>query len=345
MTLLPRSLYTRLMQQHPVPQNVTQYQFRLVGDMTLKQFLELMGGILLAYLFYASNLVFLFKWPLALLSIFLGIALAFFPIEDRPLDQWIINLVRAIYKPTRFIWKKSNKIPPLFLFSSHSQKNVNAVTKTIKAPTRAPTPAPISDLSATESAQLASVDTLFRTSSALAPEKCLQTRSSLGDTTPIDKPSVHIRKLRALTDTPPVIHPPCPAISIQPPRPSEAHQSEGGSTLVFQAPTIHADTPPPSTGTIKTISLPAAPTLPNLITGIVVNSGGKLVENAIVQIVDQTGVPARAIKTNSLGRFFTSTPLGPGTYTIEVDISGLHFTPQQLVVSNAVIPPFELRAS
>ena len=41
------------MQQHPVPQNVTQYQFRLVGDMTLKQFLELAGGMLLAYLIYA----------------------------------------------------------------------------------------------------------------------------------------------------------------------------------------------------------------------------------------------------------------------------------------------------
>ena len=74
------------MQQHPVPQNVTQYQFRLVGDMTLKQFLELAGGMLLAYLIYASNLFIVFKLPLALLGLFLGIALAFFPIEDRPLD-------------------------------------------------------------------------------------------------------------------------------------------------------------------------------------------------------------------------------------------------------------------
>src|SRR3989339_2182515 len=142
------------MQQHPVPQNVTQYQFRLVGDMTLKQFLELLGGILLAYLFYASNLVFIFKWPLALLSVFVGIALAFFPIEDRPLDQWVTNFLKSIYNPTRFIWKKTNKIPSFFSFTPAPTITTDTVTKTIKAPTLAPTTTPISDLSPNESARL-----------------------------------------------------------------------------------------------------------------------------------------------------------------------------------------------
>lgn len=325
------------MQQHPVPQNVTQYQFRLVGDMTLKQFLELMGGVLLAYLFYTSNLIFIFKWPLALLSIFLGFALAFLPIEDRPLDQWIINLLHAIYKPTRFIWKKSNKIPPLFLFSPHSQENVNVVTKTIKAPSRMPPPTPISDLSDAESAQVASVDALFAT--APLPPSTINHQPS----TILPKPSVHIRKLHAPTGTILAVHPTSPTVVLAETGP--ATPTAPVNAVIFTAPTIHADTPAAPPGTMKTISLPAAPTLPNLVTGIVVDLEGKLVENAIVQIVDQGGVPARAIKTNSLGRFFTSTPLGPGTYSIEVDSPGHQFTPQQLVVSNAVIPPFELRAT
>ena len=96
------------MQQHPIPQNVTQYQFRLVGDMTLKQFLELAGGMVLAYLFFASNLIFIVKWPLVILSLLFGAGLAFFPIEDRPLDQWITNFIKAIYQPTRFTWQKTN---------------------------------------------------------------------------------------------------------------------------------------------------------------------------------------------------------------------------------------------
>ncbi|MFH1244552.1 MAG: PrgI family protein [bacterium] len=336
------------MQQHPVPQNVTQYQFRLVGDMTLKQFLELMGGVLLAYLFYASNLIFLFKWPLAILSIFLGFALAFLPIEDRPLDQWIINLLHAIYKPTRFIWKKSNKIPSFFLFSPHSQENVNAVIKTIKAPVKLVPSAPIPDLSAVELAQLASVDALFSNSSPSST--IVKGVVNQSPTIVFDRPSVHIRKLRAPTSTPPpTIHavsiPTSTPPTLAPVSTSTTPPITPTNTVIFTAPTIHADAPTVSINTIKTISLPAAPTLPNLVTGIVVDLGGKLVENAIVQIVDQGGVPARAIKTNSLGRFFTSTPLSPGTYTIEVDRSGLQFAPQQLVVNDAIIPPFELRAS
>ncbi|KKR52786.1 MAG: hypothetical protein UT88_C0021G0001, partial [Candidatus Woesebacteria bacterium GW2011_GWD2_40_19] len=34
------------MEQHPIPQNISSYQFRLVGDMTLKQFFQLAGGFL-----------------------------------------------------------------------------------------------------------------------------------------------------------------------------------------------------------------------------------------------------------------------------------------------------------
>ncbi|MCE7897823.1 hypothetical protein DYH11_01265 [Candidatus Microgenomates bacterium CPR3] len=155
------------MNQHPVPQNVTQYQFRLVGDMTLKQFLELAAGLLLAVLFYSSNLLFIFKAPLILLSVFFGIALAFFPIEDRPLDQWIINFVNAIYKPTRFTWKKTNKVPSIFTFTAHPIAATNTITKTIKAPTQKVSLATDSDLSDAENSQVKSLNTLF--SNAPAP--------------------------------------------------------------------------------------------------------------------------------------------------------------------------------
>ena len=36
--------------EHPVPQNVTAFEFHLVGDMTLKQFGYLGAGLLLAYI-------------------------------------------------------------------------------------------------------------------------------------------------------------------------------------------------------------------------------------------------------------------------------------------------------
>lgn len=341
------------MQQHPIPQNVTQYQFRLVGDMTLKQFLELAGGLLVAYLFYASNLIFIFKWPLALLSVFVGLALAFFPLEDRPLDQWVINFVKAIYGPTRFIWQKTNKIPSLFLFSAHPPEITNTVTKTIKAPTLRSAATPVSDLSEDEAKQIGAVDSLFGSlpASPSAPPPTM----SHGSLT-IDRPSVTIRKLKpqaAVSDTPVFTH---PAKSVVIPQNNsvgvdprvDPQLSKPASTVVFQSPTAPsapAVATPPNLGVAKNIALPASPKLPNLVTGVVVDAAGKQVENAIVQIVSRDGIPARAMKTSSLGQFYTSTPLSPDTYVIEIDKDGLRFAPQQIVVNNTILAPIELRAS
>src|SRR5512136_725865 len=68
------------MEQHPIPQQIASYQFKLVGDMTLKQFTQLAGG-----------------------------ALIFLPIQDRPLSTWIFAFLRSIYSPTYFVWNKAKK--------------------------------------------------------------------------------------------------------------------------------------------------------------------------------------------------------------------------------------------
>ncbi len=335
------------MQQHPVPQNVTQYQFRLVGDMTLKQFLELLGGIVLAYLFFASNLIFIFKWPLVLLSIFLGVALAFFPIEDRPLDTWVTNFLKSIYQPTRFIWKKSNKVPSIFSYTTSPVESVVVATKTIKAPTP-PTPTlPTSDLSADESARLSSLDSLFTQSPTpkVAPSVSVEEN--------IFKPTISVRRLGGtpkvdlnLRPTPPaknVSIPPTPTPSVTPAAPQSAPQPKV-EAVVFAQPSAVV-TAPLASSPAKTVDLPATPKLPNLLTGVVVDKDGKLTENAIVQVLDGSGLPVRALKTNSLGRFFTSTPLPPGNYTIETEKVGYTFSPHSLTVNNNIIPAIELRAS
>lgn len=95
------------MEQHAVPQDITGFKFKLVGDMTLKQFGELAGGAVIAYLFFASGWHPILKWPGVFIFGLLGFALAFLPVEERPLDIWIINFIKAIYQPTLYIWKKS----------------------------------------------------------------------------------------------------------------------------------------------------------------------------------------------------------------------------------------------
>ncbi len=335
------------MQQHPIPQNVTQYQFRLVGDMTLKQFLELALGLGLAYLFFASNLIFLFKWPLVILSILLGAGLAFFPIEDRPLDQWIMNFIKAIYAPTRFTWQKTNKIPSLFTFEPHQAEVVNTITKTIKAPTIAPTSKPSSDLSEFESAKLSSLESLFQ-ALPTPPTPAGNRNTEILENTPVLKPSISVRKLSPITaltgkdlQTPKTV--PVNIPKSAPPQPSII-APEPTTNVIFAAPSAPTTHVAPTTTAPKKITLPSPPKSPNLVTGVLVDQNDMLVENAIVQIVSSDGIPARAMKTNSLGQFYTSTPLGKGTYIIEVDKAGVNFTPQQIIINDTILSPFELRA-
>lgn len=97
------------MQQHPVPQPITSYEFRLVGDMTIRQFGKLSGFLILALIVYGINppIAFL-KWFLIILFVVLGFLVAFVPFQGRPVDVWIIAFFKRIYSPTQFIWKQRN---------------------------------------------------------------------------------------------------------------------------------------------------------------------------------------------------------------------------------------------
>lgn len=92
------------MEQHPVPQNVTTFQFRLIGDMTIKQFGYLAGGAILAYVSYKLPLPFFFRWPLTFIFALGGVGFAFVPVEERPMDIWVMSFIKNIYSPTQFVW-------------------------------------------------------------------------------------------------------------------------------------------------------------------------------------------------------------------------------------------------
>ncbi len=94
-------------EQHPIPQDVAGYKFRLIGEMTVKQFIWLASGIILGLIAYSLPLPFFFKYPLTGLFVALGAGIAFLPIEGRPMDKWLIAFIKSVYSPTQYIWKKS----------------------------------------------------------------------------------------------------------------------------------------------------------------------------------------------------------------------------------------------
>lgn len=104
------------MEQHPVPRNITGFQFHLIGDMTLRQFAYLTVGGLLGFMLYkGAPFPMIITFPLALLSGFIGFAFAFLPIQERPLDKWLVAFVKSVLSPTQYLWQKNCDPPEILL--------------------------------------------------------------------------------------------------------------------------------------------------------------------------------------------------------------------------------------
>ncbi len=95
------------MENHPIPQDITGFQFKLIGDMTIKQFAYLAAGVVVGWIIFVLPIAGLIKIPLAGISILIGVGFAFFPIEGRPMDLMISNFAKAIFSPTQFVYQKT----------------------------------------------------------------------------------------------------------------------------------------------------------------------------------------------------------------------------------------------
>ena len=102
------------MREHPIPQDITNYRFHIVGSMTLKQFGELALGCIIGFAIYSTNLVAFVKFPLIFIFVALGVIAAFVPIAERPLDHWIITFFRGLYSPTLYFWRREESPPDVF---------------------------------------------------------------------------------------------------------------------------------------------------------------------------------------------------------------------------------------
>lgn len=95
------------MENHPIPQDITGFQFKLIGDMSIKQFAYLAAGAILAWLSFVLPIFIFIKIPLILTFAGLGVGAAFVPIEGRPFDVMIGNYFKALFSPTQYIYQKT----------------------------------------------------------------------------------------------------------------------------------------------------------------------------------------------------------------------------------------------
>lgn len=117
-SILPGQQTTK--SQHPIPQNVMDVEFKIVGDLTLRQFILVAVGAGLTFISYKLVRPVPLNWLSAIASAAIFGTISFVPLEDRGLDQWVIIFFGSIFKPTQRVWKKEPQ-PPTYLLSEYAQ--------------------------------------------------------------------------------------------------------------------------------------------------------------------------------------------------------------------------------
>lgn len=116
------------MENHPIPQDVTHFQFKLIGDMTVKQFGFLAGGVILAWVAYSLPVTAFVRFPLIFVFAASGFSLAFFPLDGRPLDTMIGYFIKALFTPNQYVYHKvGRQILPTLAPIKKSTKAVSTI--------------------------------------------------------------------------------------------------------------------------------------------------------------------------------------------------------------------------
>lgn len=363
------------MQPHPIPQNVTSFQFHLIGDMTLKQFLYLATGAGIAYflfVFLAASYP-LVAWPLIIISASAGIAFAFLPFGSRPLDYWFVSFIKAIYSPTKRVWKKNGKtFEEAPFFGSRLIMYLSSLPKMGTPSQEVVQPKPQFQeekmLIAHPFPQTTPSLPPLPPSKSTPPE--LPTTDELGKTVDLARQAQNlkfriIQSERALHQIKTEAQRPH-AIPINYTQQVNRIMADL-QTLVDQASEIKSQLdevtkteaekaivpvlPVQLKEKIKVIIPPKAErtqlaltTFPNVINGVVKDKSGNYLESVVAVIYDKEGLPVRALKTNKLGQFSGSTPLSNDTYTLELEKDGFTFDVLQVELGGEVLPPLLITA-
>jgi hypothetical protein len=324
--------------EHPIPQQISSYQFRLVGDMTIKQFLQVAAGALVAILLYSSSLPPFVKWPLIVFSFLTGIAMAFFPLEDRPIPKWIYLFIKAIYSPTVFIWKTGVKQA---LFQPEPSQTPQAPTP--EEPSKQPEKGAAVKTESTEKLEEKEQEILTKVEKELVQPKQPPTPIAIDLEKRVETPAKPLEKkgpeVKVVSQAPVEVKRSEKVYQAQE-HPSESTQTgyqltplAGEQIKGIQKAQFSQDAAPPS-----------PPSQANIVVGQVMDGGGKILENAILEIKDSEGRPVRALKTNKLGHFMIVTPLSNGKYEIITEAQGYNFDPIGIRARGKIIPPIAIRS-
>lgn len=329
------------MENHPIPQDVTGFKFRLIGSITLKQFMYLFAAGALSLAVYFLPISFLLKIPLIGLFSLVACALAFVPIDGRPMDKMIANFLKALPAENKYLYHKRGAQILAFDFVQpvRAQQQVSQAT-TAQSQTNAKRALLFSQLrsayqpDAQEMASLKNIHGLFDQDSTQSPIARAQTHAD-ANSNALASSAIH------------VVVPVGAAISAAPvPLPTDEKKAPA-QPIVAPVGAVAAAPPPAKTVIQPERQAQSIPDSPNVVFGHVLDARGKILSHVLVEVLDQNQIPVRAFKTNQAGEFRSATPLPNGNYVIHLQDT-LHkqeFSPFPVVLNGSVMQPLIITSS
>jgi len=316
--------------------------------MTLKQFFQLAAGAVLGLIIYSLPLPGFLKWPFIALMVIGGAAFAFLPIQDRPLEQWLAAFFRSIYRPTIFVWRKPASPAQYFATDAQAQAAQAQTPLPGAVPGEAHPDPSVRALDEQEENFLSRLSGMFSPTKA---QRAAPTSPPQPEPEPEPPHSAEAGFARESSSLGAQQEPEPQKEVLVPEKPAVGVGAQG-----FSLP--QDVTPEPLSQTLPEVSQqkaedaqfspdaapPSMPSSPNLVVGQVIDINKKIVEGAILEIIDSEGRPVRALKTNRAGHFMIVTPLPNGDYTISTERDELTFDPVAIRLNGEIFEPIAIKA-
>ena len=345
--------------------------------MTLKQFFQLGIGVGIAVVIYRLPLPGIITVPLAIIAILVGVALAFVPINGRPFSQWIVAFIKAVYSPTEFYWNVTGTVASNQLPITNKSKTTILSPVTPKTETKSePVKIKLPEIDYKVAQKVADVE-------HQTPKTQPQTTGMVDKVVLIkQKPKEETREEEVIEiNWPPrkidshqstvVSHRPpanpvpktefkAPTTDLNIPLDTENSiplpPAPAGVTISAAPKQVFYVSQPKQTIPVErrktdekvavapTTNKIISPTNPNILAGLILDGHDQVVEWAILEVVDSSGIHVRALRSNKLGQFQTGSPLSNGKYVIEVEKEALLFDSVSVEAKGAIIEPIVIKA-
>ena len=319
------------MEQHPIPQQISSYEFKLVGNMTLKQFGKAAGGVIVAVLINSSKLIFFIKYPLMALFGLGGIMMAFVPFQDRPLEIWLMAFIKSVYSPTIYLWKKAKNKNWLDIDMTKKIAEEHEGKESLDVP--------IKDGAKAKEfiGSLPSIKLGYRKNDAKTVETDKKTEEEFEKiANEVEKEEIastsNVAEANATSKD--------KSEKKKPEKDKTSDERKKMSLDLKKADKLEA------TGKVVFggVPMPMAPKMANVLSGMVIGKGEQIIEEAIVEVQDENGNSVRVFRTNSLGQFKSANQLASGKYLIITEKDGYTFDRVKVVLKGERLEPIKIQA-